>query len=92
MQSADSGVLIGTIMRLKELLESHLDRDVSVTDLLSGAEPVWVCQRELEDLRETLSSGAEGVEVKVLGVTTIDVSREEQIELFKKWLRDANAS
>jgi len=69
---------MGALMRLKEVLESHLDRDVTVPDLLSGSEPVWVCQRELEDLRE--STG------QVIGLIELDVPREEQLELFKRWL------
>lgn len=68
------------IKDLKAVLASHLiDRDQSVSEILSGLEPRWICQSELSDLRET---------IRVLAVEEIPVPADEQLDLVKRWIAD----
>lgn len=48
----DVAFLIELVGRMKDIIKSHLDRDVSVSEIVSGSKAQWLCQRELEDLRE----------------------------------------
>lgn len=102
---ADVEFLLELVRRLKDILKSHLDRDVSVSEIVSGSEPVWLCARELNDLREQVREGTIAQEAahelqsdnarleyryKVL-TGTIDVPAEEQLEIIKQWLADGGA-
>lgn len=96
MSEGSDAVTIGR--RLEEILRSHCDTPVS--DLLSGLEPVWICQKSIEDLRE------ENESLKIMEEANYDLSKDnarmratiitwseavspaEQIETIKKWLSD----
>ena len=84
--------------RLKEVLASHLEnRDTSVLEILSGAEPKWICHGNLEDLRDQVNQlrtmeeanyDLSKNEARVIQVIEMPVPPDEQIELIKKWLAD----
>jgi hypothetical protein len=44
--------LVAQGRRLIEIINSHTERDVTVTEILSGQEVSWLCGKVLEDLRE----------------------------------------
>jgi uncharacterized protein (DUF1015 family) len=102
---ADVEFLLELVRRLKDILKSHLDRDVSVSEIVSGSEPVWLCARELEDLREQVREGVIAqessydlarenatLEYRLNVVTgTVDVPEEEQLEIIKRWIADGGA-
>lgn len=86
------------IKNLTRILESHLYRDASVSEILSGSEAHWLCQEDLEDLREQLRETGIAMEANYelhreneslrAIVLEIPVTKEEQLEIIRQALRD----
>lgn len=73
--------------RLMNVLKSHLHRDTSLRDLISGLEPHWLCEESSALLRNEAPIPDDGTETRVR-FWTEDVPREEQLELIKQWIAD----
>lgn len=87
------------IRELTRILEGHLYRDASVSEILSGSDVRWLCEKEIEDLREQVREGEiaqeanyelhkekEELEARIV-LLEIPVSKEEQIEIIRQAIR-----
>lgn len=95
-------VPVQEMQRLLEALKSHLDRDISVMEIISGSEPRWLCARDLEDLREQVRESGIALEAnydlhqenerleREISVISgeLHVSPDEQLETVIEWIRD----